>query len=154
MSDKFVKKQMYQCPKCDAIFSTKEEAAKHYDTKHDFAEKYLGSYIMSNDGKYIGKVLSEDIERNQMLIIEVFRFGSQSKIFSNMYSMFVTRYSVTPEELKSDFRIVTSDVAKEHLSKLFIETGFTALKNNSTIGKNFKELFETEYREKGDDDGN
>ena len=161
MSDKFVKKQMYQCPKCDAIFSTKEEAAKHYDMKHDFvAEKYLGAYIMSNNGKYFGKILCEDkYDKNkydiQSFVVELFRFESRRNILSNTFSTFVTKYTITIDELESDFKIVTPEIIKEELSNLFIQTGFTALKNNIAVGKDFKELFESDYyREKGDDNGN
>lgn len=154
MSDKFVKKQMYQCPKCDAIFSTKEEAAKHYDVRHDFAEKYLGAYIMSNNGKYFGKILWEDRCENQSFVVELFRFESKSKILSNTFSTFVTKYTITLDELESDFKVVTPEIVKKELADLFVQTGFTALKNNIAVGKDFKELFESDYREKGDDDGN
>ena len=162
MSDKFVKKQIYQCPKCDAIFSTKEEAAKHYDMKHDFAEKYLGAYIMSNNGKYFGKILCEDKYVKQSFVIEVFRIESRSKLLSNTFlsntfntfSTVVTKYSISLDELETNFEIVSPEIVKKELSNLFVQTGFTALRNNIEVGKDFKELFESDYREKGDDDGN
>lgn len=154
MSDKFVKKQMYECSKCGKIFSSKDEVSEHYDKVHDFKEKYLGAYIMSNDGKFVGKVIREDYTRDEALVIEIFRFGSASKFLSSVYSTFATRYAVSSDELESNFKIVSSEIVREHLAELFIETGFKALKENTTIGRDFKELFETEYREKGGDDGN
>ena len=154
MSDKFVKKQMYQCPKCDAIFSSKEEAAKHYDMKHDFAEKYLGAYIMSNDGKYFGKIIHESKYDKQSYIVELLIFESRSKILSNSFSTYAIKYTITFDELESNFKVVTPEIIKKELSDLFIQAGFTALKSNIVVGKDFKELLESDYREKGDDDGN
>ena len=119
-----------------------------------FAEKYLGAYIMSNNGKYFGKILWEDKSEKQSFVVELFRFESRSKILSNTFSTFVTKYTITFDELESDFKIVTPEIVKEELSNLFVQTGFTALKNNIAVGNDFKELFESDYREKGDDDGN
>ena len=114
----------------------------------------MNAYIISNDEKYIGKVLDTSLMKMNNLIIEVFRIGSKTSIFGETRTTCVTRYAVTAEDLEKNFTIVSRDAVREYLEKKFISQGYAQLKSNESINKDFTELFTTDYREKGDDDGN
>ena len=155
MTDRFVKKQVYECSKCGRQFDSKEDVNAHFDEVHEFADKYLGSYIISNDEKYIGKVVDTSFTKSNNLFIEVFTIGQPRwNIFGDVRNSYVMRYAITLKEFERDFKIVPVEVIWEILNKRFIREGYESLKANSTIKTDFREIFSGVYREKGDDDGN
>ena len=154
MTDRFVKKQIYECSKCGRQFDSKDEVNEHFERIHEFADKYVNAYIISNDEKYIGKVLDTSLMKMNNLIIETIRFETRNSLFGETHTTFVGRKTISADDLERNFTIVSIDAIREYLEKKFVSIGYAQLRANDTIKKDFTELFTSDYREKGDDDGN
>lgn len=155
MSDKFVKKQVYECAVCKKLFNSKDEFNEHYASVHDMADKYVGSYFISKNGKYVGKVLRfEPLEKR--LNISMISATTQTGFFADTLMTTYSRMSTPIKNFDERYKIVTPEVAKEHLKERFITSGFASLRHNSSLFRDFPEILDDdEYRLKVvDDDGN
>ena len=155
MSEKFVKKQVYECSKCKKLFDTKEEFNKHYDAVHNKMDKYEGAYIMSKDGNEIGKVLTRFTNLSFMTIL--FSVSTQPfySSFGEVQTISKFRFPMRIEDLEKKFDVVSKEVFKEQLEKKFIEVGYSSLKSYPSMREILSDMTEKDvYRLKGDDDGN
>lgn len=159
MSDLFIKKQVYECSKCGALLNSKADFEEHYEKKHNL-DKYLGVYIISKDGKYVGKIdqklslidstpllvhaVKISLSRNEMGI----GFLPQILVPNVVYR----RYAMSPAEVDARFTIVPLEVAKEHLESQFKQIGYELLKDKAPIYL-VEDFLNSSIREKGDEDG-
>lgn len=155
MSENFVKKQVYECSKCKRLFDSKEEFNEHYETMHNKMEKYEGAYIVSKDGKQIGRVLARFTNRSFMTILFSMSIQPFYSPFGEVQSISKFRYPMRIEDLEKKFDVVSKEVFKKQLEEKFIEVGYASLKSYPSMREILSDLTKKdEYRLKGDDDGN
>ena len=158
MSDLFVKKQVYECSKCGALLNSKAEFEEHYEKMHNF-DKYLGAYVISKDGKFVGRIDQKPAPLDNMLMVHTVKISlSQKEINIGFFPSFLApnvysrSYAMTPAEIDTRFTIVPLEVAKDHLESQFIKIGYGLLKNRTPIIEDF---LDSPIKEKEDgEDGN
>lgn len=157
MSDLFIKKQVYECSKCGALLNSKAEFEEHYEKMHNF-DKYLGAYVISKDGKFVGKIDQKPAPLDNMLMVHAVKISlSQREMNLGFFPSFLVpnvfsrSYAMTPAEIDTRFTIVPLEVAKDHLESQFKQIGYELLKGKTPIIEDF---LDSPIKEKGDEDGN
>lgn len=157
MSDLFVKKQVYECSKCGALFNSKAEFEEHYEKMHNF-DKYLGAYVISKDGKFVGRIDQKPAPLDNMLMVHMVKISlSQKEINLNFFPSFLVpnvfsrSYALSPMEIDIRFTIVPLEVAKDHLESQFKQIGYELLKGKTPIIEDF---LDSPIKKKGEEDGN
>lgn len=153
MSDLYVKKQVYECSKCGALLSSKEEFEKHYEKVHDL-EKYYGAYVISKDrGDYVGKI-KEMPSKDNMLVVDIAKIsGAYGGLLPGFApNVFARTYVMPLEELNMHYAIVPLEVAKATLEDSFKKIGYDMIRNIVPFADDF---INSPVKEKeGGDDGN
>lgn len=152
MSDLYVKKQVYECSKCGALLSSKEEFEKHYVKVHDL-DKYYGAYVISKDEceGYVGKIANMPTRSNN-LVVDVVRVIGCSRgpsVFAP--HLFARAYEMPLEQLNARFTVVPLEVAKSALESQFKKAGYQMIRNIVPFADDF---IDSPIKEKGGDDGN
>lgn len=156
MSDKIVRKQIYECSKCGKVFDSKAEADEHYEKVHNFMDKYSGSYLLSKkDPSIIGKVLRFYSSRDRTFVVTVFRLSGRGMWYVMRDLGVAQKFLMTAEEIEREFTVVTADIAKNQLDENLRKWCYDNLKRNMVLACDFSELLsDGAYKKKGDDNGN
>ena len=158
MTEKYIRKQMYECAVCGKVFTTKDDFNEHYEKSHAGAEKYQGK-VLVGDVKglkvfavWTHKDNAHDCNCFKMLIPGFRNVDSLSKLFSFgvLNYTYYDGVRLTDDEIKRDFTIMEPDVAQEELRSVIYDNFITDMKKNPPRYNDFKILFEGADRRKSD----
>ena len=134
MTEEFVKKQVYECTKCNKCFDTKEQVIKHCKDVHEIREKYVGKYFISRneDKNLIGVVDNAPHDVSELYIhtfeicfSEARNFAPLTTITSNQ-----TAGYIPIEVFEENYTIVSIDIAKDFINQMLIKIGYEMLKGD------------------------
>ena len=158
MTEKYIRKQMYECATCGKAFTTKDDFNEHYEKSHAGAEKYQGKVLVADIKgvkffaiwKYKDKVY--DCNCFEVFIPGFRNANNSSKLFSFGILNYTYYDSVilTDDEIKRDFTIMEPDVAQEELRSAIYDNFVADMKKNLPRYNDFKTLFEGADRRKSD----
>lgn len=152
MTEKFVKKQVYECSKCKKLFDSKEEFNDHYENVHTIADEYIGAYVLSKKGDTFGKVIKPSAVTPDCVVVDFFGLWVRWTTFGVTNYTSKNRILMKASTLKEKYTIVPPEVFKKKLEEKFIEFGYAQLKADPAIVMDFGDILsDGEYREKGDE---
>ena len=155
MTEKFIKKQIYECAKCGKEFTTKDAFNEHYEREHAKVEIYQGKIL---EGEIEGVKVFASVQgmRGDRYIVDIITPGYRGQIARFLWPVTYTdpimchTLILTESEIKDNFVAVEPEIVADEIKMTLYQKFIKDLKKSPKAAISFKPIFDNTEREKND----